>query len=79
MVLARVGSFIMERIPEVVGVEIEDESMLLQENNVDDGDPKPVSSSYCLSEIVLNHQVLQLRLIRFRLRQRHRGDDMMFT
>mmetsp|Transcript_77845 Transcript_77845/g.152342 ORF Transcript_77845/g.152342 Transcript_77845/m.152342 type:complete len:121 (-) Transcript_77845:334-696(-) len=35
-VLARVGSFIMERIPEVVAVEISDEAMLLEENNTDD-------------------------------------------
>jgi len=36
MVLARVGAFVMEQIPEVVSVEVADESMLLEENNIDE-------------------------------------------
>ena len=33
MVLARVGAFLQERIPEIISVEVSDESMLLEENN----------------------------------------------
>ena len=32
-VLARVGAFLQERIPEIVSVEVSDESMLLESNN----------------------------------------------
>ena len=35
-VLARVGSFLMGKIPEIVSVEVSDEAMLLEENNNDD-------------------------------------------
>lgn len=36
MVLARVGNFLMNRIPEIVDVQVADDSMLLEENNNDD-------------------------------------------
>ncbi len=35
MVLARVSAILIEKIPEIIGVEVESDEMLLEVNNVD--------------------------------------------
>ena len=63
MVLARVGNYLMNRIPEIVDVSVADEAMLLEENNVDEDAPTGTCVQ-CIEASIFDAPELSLRHIR---------------